>query len=129
MRCRDCSQVRGYPYKRRHLVALRTTKISASDPPSKQANGAGQEKVQGMPVVLSLPGQGGGLIKRGLAGGGGGLFARFLRKSFVAGRIRDVFEEMFPQYPGLLQLVYDGIERPYHAGVEIFDHFGKAIEN
>jgi hypothetical protein len=34
MRCRDCSQVRGYPYKRSHLVALRPTKISASDPPS-----------------------------------------------------------------------------------------------
>jgi hypothetical protein len=32
MRCRDCSQVRGYPYKRSHLVALRTTKISASGP-------------------------------------------------------------------------------------------------
>ena len=32
MRCRDCSEVRGYPYKRSHLVALRTTKISASDP-------------------------------------------------------------------------------------------------
>jgi hypothetical protein len=31
MRCKDCSQVRGYPYKRSHLVALRTTK---SDPPS-----------------------------------------------------------------------------------------------
>jgi len=34
MRCKDCSQVRGYPYKRSHLVALRTTKISANDPPS-----------------------------------------------------------------------------------------------
>jgi hypothetical protein len=34
MRCRDCSQVRGYPYKRSHLVALRPTKISAIDPPS-----------------------------------------------------------------------------------------------
>ncbi len=34
MRCKDCSGVRGYPYKRSHLVALRTTKISASDPPS-----------------------------------------------------------------------------------------------
>jgi len=34
MRCKDCSEVRGYPYKRSHLVALRTTKISASDPPS-----------------------------------------------------------------------------------------------
>jgi hypothetical protein len=34
MRCKDCSQVRGYPYKRSHLVALRTTKISASDPRS-----------------------------------------------------------------------------------------------
>jgi hypothetical protein len=34
MRCKDCSQLRGYPYKRSHLVALRPTKISASDPPS-----------------------------------------------------------------------------------------------
>jgi hypothetical protein len=34
MRCKDCSEVRGYPYKRGHLVALRATKISASDPPS-----------------------------------------------------------------------------------------------
>ena len=33
MRCKDCSAVRGYPYKRSHLVALRPTKISASDPP------------------------------------------------------------------------------------------------
>jgi len=34
MRCKDCSQVRGYPYKRSHLVALRMKKISALDPPS-----------------------------------------------------------------------------------------------
>ena len=34
MRCSDCSQVRRYPYKRSHLVALRPTKITASDPPS-----------------------------------------------------------------------------------------------
>jgi ribosomal protein S27E len=34
MRCKDCSQVSGYVYKRSHRVALRTTKISASDPPS-----------------------------------------------------------------------------------------------
>ena len=34
MRCKDCSEVRGYRYKRSHLVALRCTKISASDPPS-----------------------------------------------------------------------------------------------
>jgi len=34
MRCKDCSEVRGYPYKRSHLVALRPTKISASDPAS-----------------------------------------------------------------------------------------------
>jgi hypothetical protein len=34
MRCRQCSEVRGYPYKRSHLVALRSTKISASYPPS-----------------------------------------------------------------------------------------------
>jgi hypothetical protein len=35
MRCnKNCSQVRGYPYKRSHLVALRATKFAASDPPS-----------------------------------------------------------------------------------------------
>lgn len=34
MRCKDCSKVWGYPYKRSHLVALRQTKISASNPPS-----------------------------------------------------------------------------------------------
>jgi len=34
MRCKDCSAVRVYPYKRSRLVALRRTKISASDPPS-----------------------------------------------------------------------------------------------
>jgi hypothetical protein len=34
MRCKDCSEVRGYPFMRSHLVALRTTKISASDPPA-----------------------------------------------------------------------------------------------
>ncbi|ODM84666.1 hypothetical protein [Bradyrhizobium elkanii] len=35
MRCNDCSAVRGYPYKRSHLVALRTTKISVNAPPSR----------------------------------------------------------------------------------------------
>jgi hypothetical protein len=34
LRCKDCSLVRRYPYKRSHLVALRPNKISASDPPS-----------------------------------------------------------------------------------------------
>jgi hypothetical protein len=34
MRCKHCSQVRGYAFKRSHLVALRRRKISASDPPS-----------------------------------------------------------------------------------------------
>jgi len=34
MRCRDCSQLRGYPYKRSCLVALRPRPISAMDPPS-----------------------------------------------------------------------------------------------
>jgi hypothetical protein len=33
MRCKDCSQVRSYPCKRSHLVALRTTKISVKDAP------------------------------------------------------------------------------------------------
>ncbi|SCB55922.1 hypothetical protein GA0061098_10612 [Bradyrhizobium shewense] len=34
MLCKDCSQVRGYPYKHSHLVALRRTKISTSHLPS-----------------------------------------------------------------------------------------------
>jgi hypothetical protein len=34
MRCRQCSELRGYPYKRSHLVALRATKISAGAPRS-----------------------------------------------------------------------------------------------
>jgi hypothetical protein len=34
MRCKDCSKLRGYPYKRSQLVALRPTKISAVNPPS-----------------------------------------------------------------------------------------------
>jgi hypothetical protein len=34
MRCKDCSQVRGYPFKRSQLVALRPNKISVNDPPS-----------------------------------------------------------------------------------------------
>jgi hypothetical protein len=34
MRCKDCSKLRGYPYKRSHLVALRSTRISAINPPS-----------------------------------------------------------------------------------------------
>ena len=29
MRCKDCSGVRGYPYQRSHLVALRANKITA----------------------------------------------------------------------------------------------------
>ena len=34
MRCKECSQLNGRPFKRSHLVALRTTKITATDPPS-----------------------------------------------------------------------------------------------
>ncbi|WP_036007625.1 hypothetical protein [Bradyrhizobium yuanmingense] len=34
MRCKDCSRVRRYPYKRSELVALRPTRISASQPPT-----------------------------------------------------------------------------------------------
>jgi type I restriction enzyme, R subunit len=38
-----------------------------------------------------------------------------------ASRIREVFEEMFPQYPGLLQVIYHGVERvhdgPYGDGL------------
>jgi hypothetical protein len=45
MRCKDCSQVRGYPYKRSHLVALRPTKISALDPPSTGGPGNAEERI------------------------------------------------------------------------------------
>lgn len=34
MRCRQCSERSGRPYKRSHLIALRRTKISANDPRS-----------------------------------------------------------------------------------------------
>ena len=34
MRCKDCSEIRRYSYKRSHLVALRMQKISALHPPS-----------------------------------------------------------------------------------------------
>lgn len=34
MRCRDCSQMRGYPYKRSHLVTLRPDPISATSGPT-----------------------------------------------------------------------------------------------
>jgi RNase P subunit RPR2 len=34
MHCRQCSEVRRYPYERSHLVALRVGKITASNPPS-----------------------------------------------------------------------------------------------
>ena len=39
MRCRDCSRLRGRPFKRSHLVGLRQTKISASNPPSTWSPG------------------------------------------------------------------------------------------
>ena len=35
MRCKDCSQVRGYPFKRSQLIALRPAKISADSPASE----------------------------------------------------------------------------------------------
>jgi len=42
MRCRQCSEIRGYLYKRSHLVALRPSKISANDPPSTWWPGGGE---------------------------------------------------------------------------------------
>ncbi|MBR0714063.1 hypothetical protein [Bradyrhizobium liaoningense] len=42
MRCKDCSEMRGYPYKRSHLVALRRAKISAGDPASTWWPGRGE---------------------------------------------------------------------------------------
>ena len=40
MRCKDCSEVRSYPFKRSHLVALRTPKITADSPPSRRTAAA-----------------------------------------------------------------------------------------
>ena len=53
MRCKDRSQVRGYPCERSHLVALRQRKISASNPPSTWWPGErlGRELV----VVVAVP--------------------------------------------------------------------------
>jgi len=34
MRCKECSRQQRHPFKRGHLVALRTSKISAMNPPS-----------------------------------------------------------------------------------------------
>ena len=42
MRCKDCSQVRGYPYKRSHLVALRSTKITADHRPRLGGRASGE---------------------------------------------------------------------------------------
>jgi hypothetical protein len=50
MRCKDCSEVWGYPHKRSHLVALRRAKISASDPPSHWWSGGA---VTGTMIQLS----------------------------------------------------------------------------
>ena len=54
MRCRNCSEMRGYPYKRSHLMALRTTRISASDPPSTAPNAVVEPiHPKAMPVILT----------------------------------------------------------------------------
>jgi hypothetical protein len=54
MRCKDCSRLRGRPYKRSHLVALRITKISASDPPSTSWPGKREGKGPRQQDVLIL---------------------------------------------------------------------------
>jgi hypothetical protein len=41
MRCKNCSELNGRPYKRSHLVALRPTKISARTP--RRHGGRGSE--------------------------------------------------------------------------------------
>jgi hypothetical protein len=46
MRCKDCSRLQGRPFKRSHLVALRATKISASDPPSTWWRASGKTSIQ-----------------------------------------------------------------------------------
>ena len=41
MRCKDCSGVQGYPYKRSHLVALRPTKIQPAIRPRRGGRASG----------------------------------------------------------------------------------------
>ena len=53
MRCKDCSQVRGYAYKRSHLVALRLKKISASDPPTGGGLGRDDPPYRGTRISCS----------------------------------------------------------------------------
>lgn len=45
MRCKRCSELQERPFKRSHLVALRTTKISTSNPPSVWWPGERQMKL------------------------------------------------------------------------------------
>jgi hypothetical protein len=47
MRCKDCLQIRGYSYKCSHLVALRSTKISAMIRHRHGARGAISEPMTG----------------------------------------------------------------------------------
>jgi hypothetical protein len=54
LRCKDCSQVRRYPYKRRHLVALRQTKISASDPPSTWRRGSDKTMTKTLAYIVAI---------------------------------------------------------------------------
>ncbi len=48
MRCKDCSQVCGYPYKRSHLVALRLTKISGERSRPRRGGRGSDEKKTGL---------------------------------------------------------------------------------
>jgi hypothetical protein len=50
MRCKDCSQVRGYAYKRSHLMALRRTKISAIRRNVPGSDKAVVQSRSGMPI-------------------------------------------------------------------------------
>ena len=45
MRCKQCSRLNGYPFKRSYLVALRTTKISTMNPPSTWWPGERQGRI------------------------------------------------------------------------------------
>jgi hypothetical protein len=49
MRRKDCSQVRGYPFKRSHPVALRPTKITTSDlrPPGGRESDRDAARIRG----------------------------------------------------------------------------------
>ena len=54
--CKDCTSVRGYAYKRSHLVALRPNKITASSPQRRPGGRASDKNRNGQMTKLIITG-------------------------------------------------------------------------